>query len=135
MAWSDLDYEVQLKVLDRITYLANSEDEFRVANGLTAAANELKMWCNNYEYAVEDKEILQNFVEAKSTIPETVTRLTNRATMIGISGILATVGCVLGGSLSDHQSVELTLVSCIIGATLFGVLGLFIAKVKNDKHY
>lgn len=132
MAWSDLDYETQLKVLDRITYLANSEQEYRLANGLSCAANELKMWCNNYEYAMEDKNFIKDFVDAKPAINEKVSRITNRATVIGISGILATIGCVLGGSLSEKGSIMLTLVSCIIGATLFGVFGLFIAKIKND---
>lgn len=46
MLWNELDYDDQIKVLDKISSLVEKEKDSIVKSGLVAALNELDIWSN-----------------------------------------------------------------------------------------
>lgn len=46
MIWNELDYDLQQKVIDRITDLLKDEEEDEMQDGIIAAVHELEIWSN-----------------------------------------------------------------------------------------
>lgn len=46
MIWNELDYELQVKVMDRIVELLENEEDGDMQDGLIAAIHELEVWSN-----------------------------------------------------------------------------------------
>lgn len=47
MQWNELDYEMQMKVIERISSLLNKEKNKEVREALIAAIHELEIWSNS----------------------------------------------------------------------------------------
>lgn len=47
MLWNEIDYKVQLKVIDRIVELFSSEEDAYMQDAIMAAINELETWSNS----------------------------------------------------------------------------------------
>lgn len=46
MLWNELDYETQVKVIDRIVDLLKNEEDDLMQDGIIAAVHELEVWSN-----------------------------------------------------------------------------------------
>jgi hypothetical protein len=46
MIWNELDYGLQVKVIDRIVELLKDEEDGDMQDGLIAAIHELEVWSN-----------------------------------------------------------------------------------------
>lgn len=46
MLWNELDYNLQVKVIDRIVDLLRDEDDDAMQDGIIAAVHELEVWSN-----------------------------------------------------------------------------------------
>lgn len=128
MAWTDLEYETQLKVIDKIRLASEEETDLRTSNGLMLAARELDTWSNNYLYGTSEQESLEEFMLGIDREKyKAVAKAENKARTYAIVGILAPVGTIFGGQLTDGSKVA-TLIGALIGCVLFATLGVFIAK-------
>lgn len=47
MLWNELEYKVQLKVIERIIELFSSEEDGHMQDAIMAAINELEVWSNS----------------------------------------------------------------------------------------
>jgi hypothetical protein len=57
MLWNELDYETQMKIIDRMISLLQDEDNDLMQDGIMAAVHELETWSNS---PLEDKDIIDN---------------------------------------------------------------------------
>ena len=55
MLWNELDYETQMKIIDRMISLLQNEDDDLMQDGLMAAVHELETWSNS---PLQDKDII-----------------------------------------------------------------------------
>ncbi len=46
MLWNELDYDLQVKVIDRIVDLLKDEEDGAMQDGIMAAVHELEVWSN-----------------------------------------------------------------------------------------
>lgn len=79
MQWNELDYETQMKILDRIGDLINQEKDVVIQYGIAAAINELEIWSNSPIREVTSLEDMskETFVETKPVSPEFIEALRN----------------------------------------------------------
>jgi hypothetical protein len=77
MQWNNIDYDMQMKILDRIGDLILQETDESMQFGIAAAITELEVWSNSpirevghtlEEPPVEQKPILPDFVEAQDPV-------------------------------------------------------------------
>jgi hypothetical protein len=47
MIWNELDYETQMKVIDKVVDLLKHEDDALMQDGIMAAVHELEIWSNS----------------------------------------------------------------------------------------
>ena len=59
MQWNELDYDLQMKVVDRIINLLDKEKDPMMWEGIVAAMHELEIWSNSpcltVEYNFDDE--------------------------------------------------------------------------------
>lgn len=68
MIWNELDYELQVKVIDRIVDLLKVEDDDDMQDGLIAAVHELEVWSNTPCTVMDNSNTY--VAEAKDPFPE-----------------------------------------------------------------
>lgn len=57
MLWNECDYELQERVLLRISFLISQEKNLEIKDGLIAAINELEIWSNHPCLGFEDDRL------------------------------------------------------------------------------
>lgn len=133
MPWSNFDYETQLKVIDRIDFLSEQEDNWKVANALKAASQELQMWCNNKVYA-EERIILDDFLRTGETPRDVVAEeiiKDSRNARVFIALLFAAIGATLGSLMINRCSSFTMIIGAVMGGIAFATIGSAITKRRK----
>lgn len=60
MIWNQLDYSLQMKVVDRIVDLLKDEEDGAMQDGIIAAVHELEVWSNSPCQIIEADPFSEN---------------------------------------------------------------------------
>jgi len=63
MIWNELEYSLQVKVMDRIVDLLKDEEDDEMQDGLIAAIHELEVWSNTPCQIIGGDEYVASAVE------------------------------------------------------------------------